>query len=165
MRHIALTAALATGLLASPLATSGEAFVNGQLGRIALDSKTLDKDSSNLLQLGGGYRWGIGPVKAGVEAGFGRIGEVSGGNDADGDSRAFDLGANHYSIGANARIKPPLLPVQFIARAGYIGMRNTLEQTVTAPATGNTTRATDKHTSGGTYLGAGIGTTLLPLLD
>lgn len=150
---------LSMGLLAMPAATAGEAFINGQLGRISLDNDALDADSSTLQAVGAGYRWGIGPVKAGLEAGLGRIGETRGHHGSGADAQDVTLRSRHYSIGANARIKPPLLPVQFIGRAGYLGMRNTLE----TRAVGAT--ATTSGNSGGTYAGVGIGTTVLPLLD
>ena len=160
MHRIARFVLTALALTATPLAHAGEAFVNGQAGRISLDGGTPGKDSSHLLEVNGGYRWGIGPFKAGLEGGIGRIGETDGHRDVAGTRHAYNARSSHFTIGANARIKPPLMPVQFIGRAGYVALRSRIEQDIGgSPANAST------HTHGGTYIGAGIGTTLLPLLD
>lgn len=141
--------------LGSGDARAGELFVNGEVGRFSTDA-----GNASLQQLGGGYRWGPGPFKAGLEAGIGRIGETDGQYRDGTRIHAFTTHSRHFTVGANARIKPPLLPVQFIARAGYIAMRHSLDQ--------QSTTGTPQHDSrnrGGSYVGAGIGTTILPLLD
>ncbi|MGY0504455.1 outer membrane beta-barrel protein [Luteimonas sp. e5] len=162
MRNFITTALFAACLISAPRVHAGETFVNAGIGHITQDNEALDKDSSTLLQLGGGHRWGIGPFKAGIEAGIGRIGETRGHRDEATSGPAFTASADHLSIGANARIKPPLLPVQFIARAGYIGVRHRLEQ---GGVDADSAWVRSSHRSGGDYLGAGIGTTVLPLLD
>lgn len=166
MRILAVPAVLATALLAAPQAHAldREPFINAQIGRIALHDAALDNSNSNFLQLGGGYRWGIAPFKAGIEASYARVGEVDGQRNANGSAQAVAYSADQYSIGANARIKPPLLPVQFIGRAGYMGMRGNLEQTAGAPGSAMANDSS-RHSSGGTYAGVGIGTTALPLVD
>ena len=171
MRKFGCAALFAACLAAAPAASAGDFFVNGQLGRIELDSG-FDDDQSTLVQAGAGYRWGIGTIQAGLEAGLGELGDL------DDQTRsvytggyvdhAYTLSSRYAFIGANARIKPPLLPVYFIGRAGFLGLERKLDETSidqyldTSPVT---ERRTFKQNDGGTYLGVGVGTTILPLLD
>src|SRR5688572_31979053 len=76
MRKLGCAALFAACLTAAPAASAGDFFINGQLGRIELDSGGFDDEQSNLLQAGVGYRWGVGPVQVGLEAGLGRLGEL-----------------------------------------------------------------------------------------
>ncbi|MFD0738469.1 outer membrane beta-barrel protein [Lysobacter koreensis] len=171
MRKLGCAALFAACLVAAPGAFAGDFFINGQLGRIALDSD-FDDDQSNLVQAAAGYRWGIGTAQLGFEAGLGKL------DDRDGRSRSdytggyvehdYTLSSRYAFVGANARIKPPLLPVYFIGRAGYLGLERELDETAvdhyldTSPVTD---RRQFKETDGGTYVGVGVGTTILPLLD
>lgn len=171
MRNLGYAALLAAGLAAAPAASAGDFFINGQVGRIELDSG-FDDDQSNLVQAGAGYRWGIGMAQVGVEAGVGKLDDLDDQTRSDYSGgfvdRAYTLSSRYASIGANARIKPPLLPVYFIGRAGYLGLERTLDETsVDTPldASPVTERSQFKQTDGGTYLGVGVGTTILPLLD
>lgn len=171
MRKSGCAALFAACLAIAPAASAGDFFINGQAGRIELDSGFED-DQSSLAQGSVGYRWGIGYAQVGLEAGVGRIGEVEGqarfdytGGTID---RAYTLSSRYGLVGVNARIKPPLLPVFFTGRAGVMGMQRELDETSidraggAAPVTAY--RAFDE-TDGGTYAGVGVGTTILPLLD
>lgn len=171
MRKLGCAALFAACLAAAPAAFAGDFFINGQLGRIRLDSG-FDDDQSNLAQASAGYRWGIGYTKVGVEAGLGKIGELDDQTRTDYTGgyidRSYTLSSRYAFIGANARIKPPVLPVYLIGRAGYIGLERQLDETAidhyldTAPVTD---RRAFEETNGGTYVGVGVGTTILPLLD
>lgn len=172
MRNFGCAALFAACLAAAPAASAGDFFINGQVGRIELDSGGFDDEESNLVQVGAGYRWGIGMAQVGLETGIGKI------NDLEDRSRSdytggyvdhdYTLSSRYGFIGANARIKPPLLPVYFIGRAGYLGLERKLDETSidhyldTSPVT---ERSAFKETDGGTYYGVGVGTTILPLLD
>lgn len=170
--RIALPAVLLAACLASPAAMAGDFFANGQLGRMDLDSDGFDGDGTSLVQGSVGYRWGIGMAQVGLEAGVGKLGELE-----DGTRQAVAGGSieTRYSLdsrfafaGLNARIKPPLAPVYAIGRAGYVGFRHDFDATAvtTLPdASPATTHRNASSNDGGTYLGIGVGTTLLPLLD
>ncbi|HEV8693747.1 MAG TPA: outer membrane beta-barrel protein [Lysobacter sp.] len=172
MRKFGCAAVFAACLAAAPAASAGDFFINGQLGRIELDSSGFDDEQSNLLQAGAGYRWGIGMAQVGLETGLGKLDnlEDQSRNDYTGGyvDHAYTLSSRYAFIGANARIKPPLVPVYFIGRAGYLGLERKLDETSidhyldTSPVTEH--RAF-KETDGGTYVGVGVGTTILPLLD
>ena len=168
-RHAALFAAC---LAASPVAMAGDFFVNGQLGRMDLDSDGFDGDRTNFSQGSLGYRWGIGMAQVGLEAGVGKLGELEDGigRDVAGGSieTRYTLDSRFAFAGLNARIKPPLAPVYAIGRAGYVGFRHDFDATSVAQFAGAppaTTHRSFSGNDGGTYLGVGVGTTLLPLLD
>jgi len=171
MRKPGCAALFAACLAAAPTASAGDFFVNGQLGRIELDS-AFEDDQSSLVQGSLGYRWGIRYAQVGLEAGLGRIGDMEGDTrfDYTGGTvdRAYTLSSRYGFVGVNARIKPPVMPVFFIGRAGVMGLQRDLDETAvdravnTAPVT---QRRTFEENSGGTYAGVGVGTTILPLLD
>lgn len=171
MRKFGCAAMFAACLVATPAASAGDFFINGQLGRIELDSGFGD-EPSNLFQAGAGYRWGIGYAQAGVEAGLGKLDEQQDRSRSDYPGGYVDhdyaLSSRYAFIGANARIKPPLLPLHLTGRAGLLGLERKFDDTAvdhyldTAPVT---ERRTFKQTDGGTYYGVGVGTTILPLLD
>jgi opacity protein-like surface antigen len=168
MRKFGCAALFAACLAAAPAASAGDFFINGQVGRIELDSSGFDDEESNLLQAGAGYRWGIGMAQVGLETGLGKLDDQEGSrSDINGYSdHVYTLSSRYAFIGANARVKPPLLPVYLIGRAGYLGLEQKLDDTLIS-------RYTDmpiehrafKETDGGTYYGIGVGTTILPLLD
>lgn len=171
MRKSGCAALFAACLAAAPAASAGDFFVNGQLGRMELDSGFGD-DRSNLVQAGAGYRWGIGTIQAGLEAGLGELGDLDDQTRSDYNGgfvdHAYTLSSRYAFIGANARIKPPLLPVYFIGRAGYLGLERKLDETSIdryLDASPVTERRTFEQNDGGTYYGVGVGTTILPLLD
>lgn len=172
MRKLASAALFAALFATAPTAFAGDFFINGQMGRMELDADGFDDDESSLMQASAGYRWGIGMAQVGLEAGVGKLGELE-------DQSRFDYTGGHIDhsytlnsryafVGLNARIKPPVVPVYAIGRAGYVGFRHELDATSvdqplnTAPVTDR--RAFDDH-DGGTYVGVGVGTTILPLLD
>ena len=171
MRKFGCAALFAASLAAAPAASAGDFFINGQLGQIELDSG-FDDDQSSLVQASAGYRWGIGYAQVGVEAGLGKIGELDDQSRSDYTGgyvdHAYTLSSRYAFVGVNARIKPPVLPVYLIGRAGYIGLERELDETAvdhyldTAPVTEH--RAFEEN-DGGTYVGVGVGTTILPLLD
>ena len=172
MRKYGCAALFAACLATAPTAFAGDFFINGQLGRMNLESDGFDDDETSLMQASAGYRWGIGMAQVGLEAGLGRQGEL------DEETRhdyldgytdnSYTLKSRYAFIGINARIKPPLVPVYAIGRAGYVGFERELEATSvdhyldTTPVTEH--RAFDDN-EGGTYVGVGVGSTILPLLD
>lgn len=172
MRKSGCAALFAACLIAAPAASAGDFFINGQLGRMEFDDTGFDEDQGDFSQASIGYRWGIGPAHIGLEGGLGKLDDQ---NDrtrtvfADGVvDRDYTLTSRHGFVGANARIKPPLLPVYFIGRAGYLALERELDETATVqvpnmPAVSS--RRTIDETDGGTYYGVGVGTTILPLLD
>jgi len=172
MRKFGCAALFAACLAAAPTASAGDFFINGQVGQIELDSGGFDDEQSNLVQAGTGYRWGIGTAQVGLEAGLGKLDDLEDQSRSDYTGGYVDhdytLSSRYAFIGANARIKPPLVPVYLIGRAGYLGLERKLDETYidhyldTAPVTGH--RAF-KENDGGTYVGVGVGTTILPLLD
>lgn len=172
MRRIARAALLAACFATAPSAFAGDFFLNGQLGRMDLDDSGFDDGQTRLLHAGAGYRWGPGMAQVGFEAGLGRLDELEGGHRTSYDSgyidRHYAATSRYAALGASARIKPPHLPVYFIGRAGYLGMERRLDETAvdhspdTAPVT---ERRQSRDTDGGTYMGVGVGTTVLPLLD
>lgn len=172
MRKFGSAALFAACLAAAPTASAGDFFINGQLGQIELDSHGFDDEQTNFVQAGGGYRWGIGMAQVGVETGLGKLDDLEDQSRSDYTGgyvdHAYTLSSRYAFIGANARIKPPVLPVYLIGRAGYLGLERKLDETYvdhyldTAPVTGH--RAFEE-TDGGTYYGVGVGTTILPLLD
>ena len=155
---------------AAPAASAGDFFINGQLGQIELDSS--DDEQTDFVQAGVGYRWGIGMAQVGLETCLGKLDDLEGQSRSDYAGgyvdHAYTLSSRYAFIGANARIKPPLLPMYFIGRAGYLGLERELDETFVdhpqdaAPVTGH---RSFKETDGGTYYGVGVGTTILPLLD
>lgn len=172
MRKFGCAALFAACLSAAPTASAGDFFVNGQVGRIELESEGFDDDRTNLSQGSLGYRWGIGMAQVGLEVGLGKLDDLEDqtrSDYADGYvDHAYTLSSRYAVIGANARIKPPMVPVYLIGRAGYVGLERQLDDTYvdhyldTAPITD---RRQFKETDGGTYVGVGVGTSLLPLLD
>lgn len=171
MRKSGCAALFAACLIATSVASAGDFFVNGQAGRIELDSG-FGSAKTNLVQASAGYRWGIGMAQLGLEAGFGKPGDQRGQARTDfaGGHVAHDytLSSRYGFLGANARIKPPLMPVYFIGRAGFLGLQRTLDETATFHSLASapvTERREFKEHDGGTYVGAGVGTTILPLLD
>ena len=172
MRTLAPAAQFAACFIAAPAALAGDFFINGQGGVIELDGGFEDDDRSTLLQASGGYRWGIGYAQVGLEAGVGRLGDTQAQTRLDYTGgtidRVYTMSSSYGFVGANARIKPPFLPVFFIGRAGVLGVQRELDETAidravgAPPVTGY--RAFDE-TDGGTYAGVGVGTTILPLLD
>lgn len=172
MHKFGCAALFAACLAAAPAASAGDFFINGQLGRIELDSGGFDDEQTNLVQAGAGYRWGIGMAQVGLEAGLGKLDDLEDRSRSDYTGghvdHAYTLSSRYAFIGANARIKPPLLPVYLIGRAGYLGLERQLDETAvdhpldTSPVTGH---RSFEETDGGTYYGVGIGTTILPLLD
>ena len=172
MRKFGCAALFAACLAAAPTAFAGDFFINGQLGRVDLESDGFDDDKTSLGQASVGYRWGIGYAQLGLEGGLGKLGELDeetrhdyiGGH----VDNSYTLQSRYAFVGLNARVKPPLLPVYAVGRAGYVGFKRELESTSvntpvdTAPVTEH--RAFEDN-EGGTYVGVGVGTTLLPLLD
>jgi hypothetical protein len=172
MHKLAPAAAIAALLAATPLAHAGDFFINGQAGRIDLDGDDFDGDESSLVQASAGYRWGLGMAQVGIEGGLGKLGELDDTSRSESPSgvvdNSYQLDSRYGFVGLNARVKPPVLPVYAIGRAGYIGMRHELESTsIDAPVGGPpvTQRSTFDRTDGGTYVGIGVGTTILPMLD
>lgn len=171
MRKFGCAALFAACLAAAPAASAGDFFINGQLGRIELDSG-FDDEQTNLVQAGAGYRWGIGMAQVGPEIGLGKLDDLEDRSRSDYTGGHVDhdytLSSRYAFIGANARIKPPLLPVYFIGRAGYLGLERELDETsVDHPLDGSPVagQRSFKETDGGAYYGVGVGTTILPLLD
>lgn len=172
MRKFGCAALFAACLAAAPAASAGDFFINGQLGLIELDSGGFDDEQTNLVQAGAGYRWGMGMAQVGLEAGLGKLDDLEDRSRSDYTGgyvdHAYTLSSRYAVIGVNARIKPPLLPVFFIGRAGYLGLERKLDETYvdhyldTSPVTGH--RAFEEN-DGGTYYGVGVGTSILPLLD
>jgi opacity protein-like surface antigen len=172
MRKLRCAALFAACLAAAPAASAGDFFINSQLGQIELDSGGFDDEKSNLVQAGAGYRWGIGLAQVGLETGLGKLDELDDQTRSDYTGgyvdHAYTLSSRYAFIGANARVKPPLLPVYLIGRAGYLGLERKLDETSvdhyldTSPVT---ERRASKENNGGTYVGVGVGTTILPLLD
>ena len=172
MRKFGCAALFAACLAAAPTAFAGDFFINGQLGRVDLESDGFDDDKTSLGQASVGYRWGIGYAQLGLEGGLGKLGELDeetrhdyiGGH----VDNSYTLQSRYAFVGLNARVKPPLLPVYAVGRAGYVGFKRELESTSvntpvdTAPVTEH--RAFEDN-EGGTSVGVGVGTTLLPLLD
>lgn len=172
MRKFGCAALFAACLAAAPTASAGDFFINGQLGWIQLDTNDFIDDQTDLVQAGVGYRWGIGMAQVGLEAGLGKL-------DDQGDSlrsnyiggyvdHDYTLSSRYGFIGANARVKPPLLPVYFIGRAGYLALEQDLEETAIdyyldmVPVT---EYRSFEDSDGATYYGVGVGTSILPLLD
>ena len=156
----------------APGALAGDLFINGQVGGIELESDDFDGDSTSLVQASAGYRWGIGMAQVGLEAGVGKLGqledstrhEFSGGS----IEHRYHLDSRYAFVGLNARVKPPVLPVYFIGRAGYIGFDHDLQATSVVQgldASPVTDRSRFSRNDGGNYVGVGVGTTVLPLLD
>lgn len=172
MRKLGCAALFAASLAAAPAAFAGDFFINGQLGQIDLDSNDFDDEKSNLRQASVGYRWGLGIAQLGLEAGAGKLDDLEDQTRTDYTGGYVDhdytLSSHYAFIGANARVKPPMVPFYLIGRAGYLGMERKLEETSvdhyldTSPVTEH--RAF-KESDGGTYMGVGIGTSILPLLD
>jgi hypothetical protein len=172
MHKLVPAAVVAALLAATPLAHAGDFFVNGQAGRIDMDGDDFDGDESSLQQASAGYRWGIGMAQVGIEGGLGRLGEREDSTQSTSPGGTIDnnyqLASRYGFVGLNARIKPPAIPLYAIGRAGYIGMRHELESTsIDSPVGGPpvTQRSTFDRTDGGTYVGVGVGTTILPMLD
>jgi hypothetical protein len=166
------SAVLIACLVAAPSAFAGDFFINAQGGAIELDSGFDDDERSTLLQASGGYRWGIGYAQVGLEAGIGRFGDIDAQTRLDYTGgtidRAYTLSSRYGFAGLNARVKPPLLPVFFIGRAGVLGVQRELEEIAidrSAAAPPVTAYRAFDETDGGTYAGIGVGTTILPLLD
>jgi hypothetical protein len=172
MRKIECAALFAACIAVAPAASAGDFFINGQLGRVELDSGSSDDEQTNLMQAGAGYRWGIGMAQVGLETGLGKLDDLEDQNRIDYTGgyvdHAYTLSSRYAFVGANARIKPPLLPVYFIGRAGYLALERKLDETYidhyldTSPVTGH---GAFNESDGGTYYGVGVGTTILPLLD
>lgn len=172
MRKFGCAALFAACLAAAPAAFAGDFFINGQLGRLELDSNGFDDEQTNLRQASAGYRWGIGMAQVGLETGLGKLDDLEDQSRSDYTGGYVDhdytLSSRYGFVGANARIKPPLLPVYFLGRAGYLGLERKLDETSidhyldTSPVT---ERRQFKENDGGTYVGVGVGTTILPLLD
>lgn len=171
MHKLAPAALFVASLAAAPATLAGDFFINGQAGRIDLDGDDFDGDESSLAQASAGYRWGLGMAQVGIEGGLGKLGELE---DQSRSStvggfvdNSYQLDSRYGFVGLNARVKPPLVPLYAIGRAGYIGMRHELastsiDNTGTTPIT---RRSTFDRTDGGTYVGVGVGTTILPMLD
>lgn len=172
MRKLGCAAMFAACLSIAPAAWAGDFFINGQVGRIELDNDGFDDEQTNLLQASAGYRWGIGMAQVGLETGVGRLDDLEGRSRSEYTEgyvdHAYALSSRYGFVGINARIKPPVLPVYFIGRAGYLGLERKLDETAvdhyldTSPVTD---RRQFKENDGGTYAGVGVGTTILPLLD
>lgn len=172
MRKIGCAALFAACIAAAPAASAGDFFINGQAGRFDLDNSGFDDEKSSFVQASAGYRWGIGIAQVGLEGGLGKFNEIDGQDRieyVDGYvEHAYGWSARYAFAGVNARIKPPLLPVYVIGRAGYLGMERTLNQTSVEhhiDTTPVTSRSTFEQNDGGTYHGVGVGTSILPLLD
>jgi hypothetical protein len=172
MRNLGCAALFAACLAAAPTASAGNFFINGQLGQIELDSSGFDDEQTDFVQAGAGYRWGIGMAQVGLEAGLGKLDDLEDSSRSDYTGgyvdHAYTLSSRYAFIGANARIKPPVLPIYVVGRVGYLGLERDLDETYvdhyldTAPVTGH---HSFEETDGGTYYGIGVGTTILPLLD
>jgi opacity protein-like surface antigen len=172
MRKLGCAALFAACIVAAPVASAGDFFINGQQGRINLDSGGFDNEQTNFAQGSVGYRWGIGIAQVGLETGLGKPEDQ---NDrtrsvyTDGyTDHTYAYSSRYAFVGANARIKPPLMPVYLIGRAGYLGLERKVDETSvdhyldTSPVT---ERRAFRENDGGVYYGAGIGTSILPLLD
>lgn len=172
MRKLGYATLFAACFAAAPSAFAGDFFVNGQLGRMDLDSDGFDDDKSSLVQASLGYRWGIGYAQVGLEGGVGKLGELNDETRYDYTGgyvdNSYTLNSRYAFVGLNARVKPPLVPIYAIGRAGYVGFRRELETTSVNNAV-NTAPVTEHHAfednDGGTYVGVGVGTTIMPLLD
>lgn len=172
-KYATVSAVLVACLAAVPAAWAGDFFVNGQIGRIELDdSFDGEGEQTNLLQGSLGYRWGIGMAQIGLEGGVGKLSDLEGQERTDYtggfSNRAYSLSTRYGFVGLNARIKPPVLPVFFIGRAGYMGYEQELDETFVDQAVDVspvTERREFEDNGGGTYLGVGVGTSILPLLD
>ena len=172
MRKFGCAALFAASFIAAPAASAGDFFITGQWGQIQLEGSDFDDDQNTLMQAGGCYRWGLGMAQVGLELGLGKLDEQDDHTRTDYPGgfidRSVTLSSRYATIGANARIKPPAIPVYFVGRAGYLGLERKLDETAidqyldTAPVTQH---RSFEETDGGTYLGVGVGTTLLPLLD
>lgn len=172
MRKFGSAALFVACLAAAPAASAGDFFINGQLGQIELDGDDFIDDQSSLAQASVGYRWGIGIAQIGLEAGVGKLGDQEGSARSDYFGGYVDhdytLSSRYGFIGANARIKPPMLPVYFIGRAGFLALEQDLEETAidyyldTLPIT---EYRSAEDSDGATYFGVGVGTSILPLLD
>ena len=77
MRKFGCAALFAASFIAAPAASAGDYFINGQLGQIQLEDSDFDDEQSNLLQAGGGYRWGLGMAQVGLEVGVGKLDELN----------------------------------------------------------------------------------------
>lgn len=171
MRKFGCAALFAACALAAPAASAGDFFVNGQVGRFELDSG-FDDEQSKFAQGSVGYRWGIGIAQLGLETGLGKLDDQQDRSRTDYAGghvdHAYTLSSRYGFIGANARIKPPLVPVYVVGRAGYLGLERKLDETSvdhyldTSPVTSH---SAFEETDGGTYYGIGVGTSILPLLD
>lgn len=172
MRKLGYAAVFAACFAAAPTAIAGDFFINGQAGLMDLDGDDFDDDQTSLLQASAGYRWGIGLAQVGVEGGLGRLGELDEQTRSDYVGgfidNSYTLNSRYAFVGVNARIKPPVAPVYVIGRAGYVGFERELEATSVNHAV-NTTPVTEhrafEDNDGGTYVGVGVGTTIMPLLD
>lgn len=172
MRKLGYAALFAACFATAPSAFAGDFFISGQAGRMDLDGDNFDGDQSSLVQASVGYRWGIGYAQVGLEGGLGKLGELN--DDTRYDytggyvDNSYTLNSRYAFVGLNARVKPPLVPVYAIGRAGYIGFKRELEATSVNNAV-NATPVTEhrafEDNDGGTYVGVGVGTTLMPLLD
>ena len=171
MRKIGCAALFAACIAAAPAATAGDFFINGQAGRFDLDNSGFEDEESSFVQASVGYRWGIGIAQVGLEGGLGKFNEIDGQDRieyVDGHvDHDYRWSARYGFVGVNARIKPPLLPVYAIGRAGYLGIERSLDQTTVdhRPATPVTRHGSFEENDGGTYHGVGVGTTVLPLVD
>jgi hypothetical protein len=164
--------AIATLLLAAPAARAGDFFIDGQAGHARLSDTGYDDDRTDAVQIGGGYRWGVGPAGIGIEVGGGRLGDLQddyAGTYAYGTyTERYRLKTRYGFVGANARIKPPLVPVYFIGRLGYMGYASESEYRYAGNDVDygvSTYDESDDDSGGGVYYGVGVGTTILPLLD
>lgn len=172
MRKLAYATLFAACFAAVPSAFAGDFFVNGQLGRMDLNSDGFEDDKSSLAQASVGYRWGIGYAQVGLEGGLGKLGELDGEERYDYTGgyvdNSYTLNSRYAFVGLNARIKPPVLPVYAVGRAGYVGFKREFDATTVDNPTGFPS-VTERHAfddnDGGTYVGVGVGTTLMPLLD
>ena len=133
MRKLGCAALFAACFAAAPAASAGDFFVNGQLGRFELDSGGFDDEQARFVQAGAGYRWGIGMAQVGLETGAGKLDDQEDRTRTDYAGgyvdHAYTLSSRYAFVGANARIKPPVLPVYFIGRAGYLGLERKLDET------------------------------------
>ena len=147
------------GVLAVPCAQAqGGFFVGAQAGRATLSDTGFRDDSSSTQSIGAGYRWqaGASPVLIGVEAGYGRLGEIGESYALSGYSERREFEADYGYVGANARFQFGADSRWFaIARLGYMGYDQEFRYRVEAPGLSEEGRFSDD--GGGAYFGLGLG--------
>lgn len=148
----------------------GGFFVAGHVGKAKYDDVGFD-DRADTRALSGGYRWQAGPiVQVGIEAGFGKVDEVTDDfyyyTDGMGYEETWRVGmeTDYRNIGANARISFGEGSRWFaVARAGYMAYDMDAHLRVEARQNGalvDTFADSGSDDGGGAYFGAGVGVDL-----